>query len=164
MNKIIGIIAATLMLCLGLAAPTFSAEPPTGTQPAVATMVAADEGEPDLDPDGIVRTCPDGHCSNIVHYSPDDGYDDCFGVRGHKYRSNGDWYTTTGTVCEGQGGYGNGFADINHIYVKDGTQIKCANTWGTVWTWDINWDADQQWHGVDPLGVGKDHTCVYQLD
>jgi hypothetical protein len=111
------------------------------------------------------RTCPDGWCSNITHLSPDDGFDDPFGIHCWKYRSDGSSYVATDYIYEGSGGYANGCSDVIEVYVKSGTQIKCWH--GSIFSgsFQIEWDSTG-WHDTDPYPFsGQDHNdCVYQLD
>jgi len=110
------------------------------------------------------KACPDGTCQNLTHYSPDDGFDDCFGIEGIKYRTDGTYYHTTGSVCEGHSAYGDGWASAEQVYVKAGTQIKCLDPY-VWWTqqWQIQWDSTG-WHSVGTYPSYFSYTCVYQLD
>lgn len=110
--------------------------------------------------------CPDGTCQNLTHFAPDDGYDDCFGIEGIKYRSDGSYYTTQGYVCEGHSAYGDGWASAEKVYVRDGTQIKCKDPYELAFgitDWKIMWDSTG-WHSIGVYPTYFSYTCVYQLD
>jgi len=110
------------------------------------------------------RACPDGTCQNLTHYAPDDGFDDCFGIIGIRYNSNGTPYSAQGSVCEGHSAYGDGWASAEQVYVRAGTQIKCLDPY-IWWTnvWQIQWDSTG-WHSVGTYPSYFSYTCVYQLD
>lgn len=113
--------------------------------------------------------CRDGYCNNLIHYSPDDGFDEYFWVRCDALRSNGDWYTLYTDIQEGQGGYGQGCADVKAVYVDTNEQIKCRRPSSPdIWNWDwyTEWDATG-WHDLGSeyyMNPGKDFTCVNQRD
>lgn len=80
----------------------------------------------------------------IKHFSPDQGYNAAFLVRGNGW---------DGWIPEGQTKAG-----VTGIYIPAGEQVKC--TFNNGGTWFLQWDATG-WHNVGDNFAGQ---CVNQLD
>jgi hypothetical protein len=153
---LVALIGAGIIMA-GLLTQTPTSTPPDGGIPVEVTTDTIELAG--------TRTCPDGWCTNIKHYSPDNGFDDPITAHCIKYRSDGSQYVATVHIAEGSGGYGMGCADVTEVYVGAGEEIKCLDPF-TLWIdqWQTQWDSTG-WHRADSVSFpGVDRSCVNQLD